>query len=255
MDIDQGDAAALIDDLVISGFQAMSEQTVPHCQASSFNRQTDANDTMTNSLVRQKVTKIDGNKKPFMTRLIGQVDDDTLRKIALFPHVVSGYVQLFFNISYPLLLIYWLYSFGSSMSSDVEKKVQLFSAEVMEQIAKCSRDYRENRCDPATRVPALISACQAWEECMNRDPHLVAKRSGISAQIVGETMEGFFSALSWKTIVALSCVMVGIVLTLYLMSTMSHRSPREGALLELRPKQKALVNGSQSSAGSRRRRF
>ena len=133
-----------------------------------------------------------------------------MRRISMFPYMMSGYIQLAFNVAFPAFFFYWMYSFGQSIHSDVEKKVQLFSEEVMEQIAKCSRDYRENRCEPATRVPALVAACQAWEECMARDPHLVAKRSGISAEIFGETLNSFFNVLSWKTIASLILLVVGI---------------------------------------------
>jgi disulfide bond formation protein DsbB len=143
-------------------------------------------------------------------RSLANIDDETMRRIALLPYMVSGYFQLMFNIALPAFFLYWVYSFGLTIQSDVEKKVQLFSEEVMEQIAKCSRDYRENRCDPATRVPALISACQAWEECMARDPHLVAKRSGISAEIFGETLNSFFNVLSWKSIISLVLLVIGV---------------------------------------------
>ncbi len=151
--------------------------------------------------------------KGFVSRCISafaDLDDETMRRIAMMPYLLSGYVQLLFNISLPALLLYWLYSFGHNVQSDVEKKVLLFSEEVMEQIAKCSRDYRDNRCDPSSRVPALMAACQSWEECMNRDPHLVAKRSGIAAEIFGETLNSFFNVLSWKSIVSLVVLVLGV---------------------------------------------
>jgi len=158
-----------------------------------------------------------------MLRSLAQIDDETMRRIAMLPYMVSGYFQLMFNIALPTFFLYWVYSFGLTIQSDVEKKVLLFSEEVMEQIAKCSRDYRENRCDPSTRVPALISACQAWEECMTRDPHLVAKRSGISAEIFGETLNSFFNVLSWKSIVSLVLLVIGIVALFNLTFSMTRK--------------------------------
>lgn len=169
---------------------------------------------------------VDRSSSSVLTRIIRsivEVDEDSMRRIAMFPYVLSGYFQLLFNITLPAFFLYWLYSFGSSISSDVETKVQLFSEEVMEQIAKCSRDYRENRCNPSTRVPALISACQAWEECMNRDPHLVAKRSGISAEIFGETINSFFNVLSWKSIASLVMLVVGVVVVFNFTFSMSRK--------------------------------
>ena len=161
-----------------------------------------------------------------VSEAFADIDETTMRRIAMFPYMISGYIQVCFNIAFPAFFFYWMYSFGQSIHSDVEKKVQLFSEDVMEQIAKCSRDYRENRCDPSTRVPALFAACQSWEECMARDPHLVAKRSGISAEIFGETINSFFNVLSWKTIFSLLILAVGVCV-IFNLTVPKHSPPTE----------------------------
>jgi disulfide bond formation protein DsbB len=206
-------------------------------------------------------------RRSFLSRMInhlGDVEEETLRRIAMLPYMMSGYIQLLFNISLPALLLYWLFSFGQTIQSDVEKKVLLFSEDVMEQIAKCSRDYRDNRCDPSTRVPALISACQSWEECMTRDPHLVAKRSGIAAEIFGETLNSFFNVLSWKSIVSLIVLVIGVAALFNItFSMVSRRNPAATAGLEdhhsATPKpygRKSLTAGSHASPlVNRRRKF
>ena len=192
-------------------------------------------------------------------RSIGDLDDQTMRRIAMFPYVMSGYIQLLFNITLPAFFLYWLYSFSCSIQSDVEKKVQLFSEEVMEQIGKCSRDYRENRCDPSTRVPALIAACQAWEECMARDPHLVARRSGISAEIFGTTLNSFFDVLSWKSIASLVLLIAGVMLVLNTTFSWGRKPSSENPALQSAPKsnhhnQLTLATPTVSTT-SRRRKF
>jgi hypothetical protein len=179
-------------------------------------------------------------------RIFVNLDDDAMRRIAVFPYMMSGYIQLLFNLAFPTLFLYWIYSFGLTIQSDVEKKVQLFSEEVMEQIARCSRDYRENRCDPSTRVPALVAACQAWEECMARDPHLVAKRSGLAAEIFGETLNSFFNVLSWKSITSLVLLIVGVSVIFNLTFSMSRKIPdhsidRDNSRSVSKPRQ--LANG------------
>lgn len=45
----------------------------------------------------------------------------------------------------------------------------------MKEIAVCSRHYMDNRCDPATRIPAMQETCSMWERCMRRDPSVVAR--------------------------------------------------------------------------------
>lgn len=247
MEIDEGDSSTVLQDLSIEDHR--KAQT----SAKSESRELE-------QPIRDE-SLVSARNSSFLSRLarntvqaVADVDDDTLRRIALFPHVISGYIQLIFNVSLPTFFLYWVYSFGCSIQSDVEKKVLLFSEEVMEQIAKCSRDYRENRCDPATRVPALVSACQAWEECMARDPHLVAKRSGISAEIFGETLNSFFNVLSWKTIISLILLIIGVSVIFNLTFSMSRNKPlRADTVIDGRGKNASVSNGSSSNSSRRRR--
>ena len=255
MDIDDGDETILIRDLSIH--QPVSQHTteVPHMTHQPVVITANPVYTEPLQLVRDSKASTWQRATSSLLRSVSSLDDETLRKVALFPYVISGYVQLLFNISLPTFFLYWVYSFACSIQSDVEKKVLLFSEEVMEQIGKCSRDYRENRCDPATRVPALISACQAWEECMARDPHLVAKRSGISAEIFGETLNSFFNVLSWKTIVSLILLIIGFSIIFNITFSMARKTPnRMDTVLESRNKQSSMVNGS-PMVSNRRRRF
>lgn len=223
MEIDDGDLTVIYDGLSIDSPKRYLETPITVVPSNSS---TPA--PVNESFFQNIPTKLEIHPRQtsLMARIIrslAEVDEETMHRIAMFPYVLSGYFQLLFNIALPAFFLYWVYSFGSSISSDVEKKVQLFSEEVMEQIAKCSRDYRENRCDPATRVPALISACQAWEECMGRDPHLVAKRSGISAEIFGETINSFFNVLSWKSIASLVMLVVGVAVMFNFTFSMSRK--------------------------------
>lgn len=56
----------------------------------------------------------------------------------------------------------------------------------------------------------LLSACRTWEQCMARDPVLVAKRSNFTMETLGESLNGFFEKLTWKTIACL--VVIGRLL-------------------------------------------
>lgn len=250
MEIDEGDDTITLDDLSFDS--KPTQKTAIKPTPVNMSVQKVSRDMAYTSPSNQNLSLFH-RAGSFISGVFSHVDDDTLRKLALFPYVMSGYVQLLFNISLPAFFLYWVYSFACTIQSDVEKKVLLFSEEVMEQIAKCSRDYRENRCDPATRVPALVSACQAWEECMARDPHLVAKRSGISAEIFGETLNSFFNVLSWKTLISLIVLIIGFSVIFNLTFSMSRKSPDHEAIPIKRGKQGALANGSPMVSRGKRR--
>jgi Di-sulfide bridge nucleocytoplasmic transport domain len=151
-------------------------------------------------------------KTPAVTQVYAPSDEDSLRKAALYPYVLSGYVQLAFSIAIAAFWLYLLTAFANTIFADIESKVQLFSEDVLEQITKCSRDYRENKCDPLTRVPAAATACAAWEACMSRDPYVVARRSKMSAETIGESLNSFFEALTWKTIACLVLLSGGLLI-------------------------------------------
>ena len=248
MDIDEGDLSSLCDSISIN---AVRRSTLSN-PAKDTGKMTPPITSINPNPVQAAIVKQQSSKKGILSpmfRLIGDIDENTMRKIAMLPYMMSGYIQLLFNITLPTFFLYWMYSFACTIQSDVDKKVMLFSEEVMEQIAKCSRDYRENRCDPSTRVPALVSACQAWEECMGRDPHLVARRSGISAEIFGETLNSFFNALSWKTILSLIVIVLGVSVVFNLTFSMSRKAHREETTVHV-PQLKQVQN----QAGSARRR-
>ena len=137
--------------------------------------------------------------------------EETLRKAALLPYILGGYVQLAFSMAIAGFWLYILLSLANTIFADIDTKVQLFSETVMNEIADCSRNYRENRCEPHTRVPAIASACTVWEACMARDPYVVARRTKIGVETIGESLNSFFEALTWKTIVSLVLLSCGLL--------------------------------------------
>lgn len=116
------------------------------------------------------------------------------------PYIASGYLQLFFNISLLSILLYFLVSFIMTIQSDVNKKVEEYSAEILSEISICSKEYLENRCSPDQRVPAMQMACQAWERCMERDPAQVG-RARVSAETFAEIVNSLIEPISYKTMI------------------------------------------------------
>lgn len=253
MDVDEGDLSRMCDSISIQS-PTRIQPSQSGTRMTTFKHTGETHSVADSQLSKDNPTRAAPAKTGLLAplfRMVGDLDENTMRKIAMFPYLMSGYIQLLFNVSLPTFFLYWMYSFACTIQSDVDKKVLLFSEEVMDQIAKCSRDYLENRCDPSTRVPALVSACQAWEECMGRDPHLVARRSGISAEIFGETLNSFFNALSWKTILSLIVLVLGVSAMFNLTFAMSRKShPDEPHPRMLQQKQ---LHNNQSGSTRRRR--
>lgn len=135
------------------------------------------------------------------------------RRLYILPYFISGYLQLFLNVVVVGFCVYLLWCFYSTIRDDIDTKVQLFSEEVVQQMSKCSKDYRENRCDPELRVPAMDIMCRTWEQCMQQDPMTVATRAKFSAETMGEGLNAFFEKITWKTIVCMCLLLFGFLIS------------------------------------------
>lgn len=74
---------------------------------------------------------------------------------------------------------------------------------------QCAINYRENRCDPSTRLPKIEKYCLEWEECMNIDPEDAFRRSALAASIASEVIGKFVDPLSLKSILFIITLIFG----------------------------------------------
>lgn len=116
------------------------------------------------------------------------------------PHILSYYAQLLLNVFLVFAFIYIVYSFWSTIRSDVDKQSDLVASETLAEMAACARQFVENRCDRATRVPAMETVCNGWERCMNKDPNSVG-RARVSAHTFAEIFNSFVEPISYKAMV------------------------------------------------------
>ncbi|KTW28031.1 hypothetical protein T552_01893 [Pneumocystis carinii B80] len=126
------------------------------------------------------------------------------------PYIASGYLQLFFNIFLLGVLLYFVIAFVRTIQRDVDQKVDEYSAEILQEMSLCSKEYTENRCSPDHRVPAMERACAAWERCMNRDPTVVG-RAKVSAETFAEIINSFIEPISYKTMIFCILIIFGSV--------------------------------------------
>ncbi len=80
------------------------------------------------------------------------------------------------------------------------KRMQSYEALLIRR-DQCASNYRENRCDPPTRVKRLEQHCVEWEECMNLDPQAAFRQTSLAASILSEVIGNFVDPLSVKSII------------------------------------------------------
>ena len=118
------------------------------------------------------------------------------------PNTLSIYVQFFLNLFLAFLVMYVLFGIFTTIRNDIDEKAISESSEILAEMASCAREFKENRCERETRVPAMESVCNNWEKCMQRDPYKVG-RSRLSAGMFAEIFNSFIEPISMKAIVSL----------------------------------------------------
>ena len=116
------------------------------------------------------------------------------------PHILSYYAQFLLNTFLVFFLMYLVYSFWSTIRSDVDLRSREVATETLAEMAVCAREYKENRCDRSSRVPAMEAVCENWEKCMKQDPTKVG-RAKVSAYTFAEILNNFVEPISIKTMV------------------------------------------------------
>ena len=117
------------------------------------------------------------------------------------PSIIAKYLQVLFNFLICFGCLYMIYSFWATIKADVDKASEDAMAEVLAEMAACSKSYVENRCGSDQRLPALETICSNWESCMNRDPSAV-RRARLSAHTFAEILNSFVEPISLKTMVS-----------------------------------------------------
>ena len=143
------------------------------------------------------------------------------------PYAVLQWVNVTYHIVMSTSLLVLLYKILSALYNDYLMKYHHFQQEILMENKVCAKHYTENRCDPATRVPALLNQCLDWEQCMHRDPAQVASTK-ITASVIAEILESFVEGLSVKSMVFVACLVgVGILIKLVLLRTLptQHAQP------------------------------
>ncbi|KAK7064768.1 nuclear membrane protein [Favolaschia claudopus] len=113
------------------------------------------------------------------------------------PYVLLGYLQFFFNLSLILLFLYLVVLFILTVQRDVEERISEYSMDIVQDIAMCALQHKNNLCE--NPLPAMAQQCAIWATCMSRDPTIVG-RAKVGAEMIAEVVNGFVEPISWKTL-------------------------------------------------------
>lgn len=128
------------------------------------------------------------------------------------PHILTFYAQLAFNLFLLGGCAYLIWCFWAAVQGDVDKKAWEAAADIVAEISACAEQYRVNKCDRDTRLPALETVCENWAKCMNRDPMRVG-RAKVSAHTFAEIFNSFVEPISYKAMAFTFILVFGLFAT------------------------------------------
>ncbi|CAI5758167.1 unnamed protein product [Candida verbasci] len=114
------------------------------------------------------------------------------------PYILTLYFQLVVNVILWSILIYFIFISITTIKSDINKKVESNTLEILDEISKCSKLYLLNKCNSKNRPWAIEKECEALEKCQNQDPTSVA-RSKVTMEVIVEILNTFAERLHYKT--------------------------------------------------------
>ena len=123
------------------------------------------------------------------------------------PYTLNLYLQLIVNCILWSIIIFLVYSAITTIRTDIQIKTEQFTLQILEEIAKCSREYIRNKCDSPHRPPAIDHECDLLNRCQNQDPSKFAKLK-ISVELIAEIVNAFFSKISFKSLVVLILILM-----------------------------------------------
>ncbi|KAL0227452.1 hypothetical protein RCL1_003596 [Eukaryota sp. TZLM3-RCL] len=148
---------------------------------------------------------------------------DAYNKHYHIPVVVSGYLQLVFNILWLLCIIFLATVFVLAIRGDISLRTSRSTEALLADIKNCAHEYQTNKCDEKPSSNVLQHLCQEWATCMNRDPSRVEITS-ISVKAVAEALNSFIEPISYKTMVFIALLVFIICVSSNCMMAMTKRN-------------------------------
>lgn len=144
------------------------------------------------------------------TDLYEKEDSTRLSDAPLNPHtpyILSLYFQLVVNIILWSFMIYFIYLAITTIRSDINLKVDEFTIKVLDEIAKCSKEFSRNKCHLPDRPSIMDEECDQLERCQNQDPTKIA-RLKVTIELIAEIINAFVNRLSYKSLFIMMSMLV-----------------------------------------------
>lgn len=128
------------------------------------------------------------------------------------PLLLLSYFQLTFNASLLLLAGYIVFALVYTIRLDVTERLSEIEESYHASLATCRRSFELN-CLSVPLPPALVQACEGWEQCANKrlTDVLGGSRLRVVIEVLSEAWEAGVAGLGWRTL-AFSLLVLSLVI-------------------------------------------
>ncbi|KAG5859706.1 di-sulfide bridge nucleocytoplasmic transport domain-containing protein [Encephalitozoon hellem] len=130
---------------------------------------------------------------------------------ARLPMMAIGYLHLVLNLVVIAFVCYVILYVLVGLERDMRYRIINRRTQIRQQIEEAKALYKINKCDPATRVPAIEELCNKWE-CVIKNGYWSVGYTRIIAEVFGDVMDGFIRKFSVR-----SSLTIGFFFVLFLM--------------------------------------
>lgn len=173
---------------------------------------------------RLDVTEIEGKKNHSNMHNNNNNNNNIVRTDSIFlhPKIIAEYIQLSLNILITLFILYFVMHLFLMLKNDVQSKINQIVRFEINKVKICEKNYLQNQCDPALRVPALEELCSEWFECINNGNILTNKSyysfksAKLWVQTIAEIINTFVDEIKFK---AFAFLLISILFSVIIINT------------------------------------
>lgn len=145
-------------------------------------------------------------KKPTEKKL--SVFRKTFSFIFYIPRMLMNYLYFLFDAIFMIVIIYAILQLFIFVQKDLMHKIREKSTELNQIVEMAKFNFKINKCDRSTRVPALEKVCNKWE-CTIKNGSIGYTK--VFFEVFGDVLDGFIRKFSIR-----SMIVIGVFMLIYL---------------------------------------
>lgn len=124
-----------------------------------------------------------------------------------FVYVIIGFIHILMNVFMLGVLTYTVGYVLYFATVDITYKIKENRESISIAIEEAKKQYKINRCDPTTRVPALEKQCSEWNYLISNGFNGI-KYTKIVVEMLADVLDGFVSKFKLRNIFTLTLIFV-----------------------------------------------